>query len=133
MGNCSQKYMNKKRGNLLFLLGRVLKFNTKSVFSGLQVLYISISIVLLLLLLSSLFLDSVNTYSNPKILTFYTLVISAFSISILATTRALGKYLDAFNRRLLFTLISYIYLLLFVAPLNIAKLFKTISSKRQVL
>ncbi len=125
--------MNKKRGNLLFLFEKMLKFSTGSISSGLQVLYISISLTLLFIVLFSLLMDSVNAYGSNILLYFYSLLTGCISISLLAMTNLLGKHLNSFNRKLFFTLFSYIYLIVFIAPSNIQKLFKSLSLKKQIL
>lgn len=125
--------MTNQRGNITFLLGKMLRFGTESILSGIQVLYISVFIILLIFLVFSSLLASVDTYSDPVIPTFYALIIGAFSISFFAITKPLGKHLDSFNRQVIFTLVSYLYLFIIIAPSNISKLYRVMSSKLRAL
>jgi len=121
-----------RKKNLKSFIRKLLKFGTGSVLSGLQVLYIS-AFFLLLVFMAFVFISStISMYNDSKLISFYAFLLGSFSISILTVSNFLGKELNAFNRKLFFTMISYIYLFFIMSPLSMNKLFEAMSSKIKI-
>ncbi len=95
----------------------------------LQVFYIAASIALALGIIFTVVINYISSFNDPLINTFYGIIISAAGISIFSITALLAKSLDRFNTTLFFTIISYIYLVVFILPSNAKKILNKIIQK----
>jgi len=95
----------------------------------LQIFYIAASIALALGIIFTVVISYISSFNDPLINTFYGIIISAAGISIFSITALLAKSLDRFNTTLFFTIISYIYLVIFILPSNAKKILNKIIQK----